>query len=170
MNTEITTYTYPIIKILISASICIILFYRDRIFPFNIQLLKDIMTAITMVIIGSCILCTVVSACEILELYWRRVENKRNVETIKTKRYPIEHIIEMIEREDILEVEIKVHREIVKIGCASDMELSTKKFFDKVYYFGEKEYREIETFREAISAYGIGEILEVVSIDGIAQK
>ena len=75
----------------------------------------------------------------------------------------------MIEKEDILEVEIKVQEEIVKIGCTSDNKWSTNEFFDKVYYCDDTEYETIEAFRKALNTYEIDGMLEVVSIDGIMQ-
>lgn len=169
VNNELKSYTFPVIKILLCLVLFFILFNRDKLFPFADKHLSVVATILSLALVVICIFCTYVSIAEMIELHDRRVDNQRNIEKLDCKQYSIENIVSLIEKEDILEVQIKVQQEIVKIGCISDNNWSTNKFFDKVYYCDGTEYESIEAFRKVIHAYTTDGMLDVISIDGITQ-
>lgn len=169
VNSEIRSYTYPTIKLLVCLVLILVLMNRSRLFVIDDKRWAIAMTVLAFVFGVGAIFCIYISIGEICELYERRVDNQRIVGELATKQYPIEKLMKMIEKEDILEVEIKVQEEIVKIGCTSDNKWSTNEFFDKVYYCDDTEYETIEAFRKALNTYEIDGMLEVVSIDGIMQ-
>ena len=169
MNDEIRSYNYPIIKILVCLVLFFLLMNRNRFFLF-IGKKEPIWITILVFILGvTCIFCIYISIAEISDLHDRCVESKMNAVDIATKQYPVESIVMWLEKEDIMEIEIKFQQDIVKIGCTSDNKWSTNVFFDKVYYCGKKEYKTIEAFKEAIAVYVTDGMLEVISIDGIMQ-
>lgn len=169
VNSEIRSYTYPEIKILLCLVLIFVLINRNRLFSLEDKRWAIVATVLSFVLVVGCVFCIYISIAEIVELHNRRVENQRNVKEVVIKQYPIENIMKLIEKEDILEVEIKVQEKIVKIGCKSDNKWSTNDFFDKVYYCDDTEYETIEVFREVLNAYEIDGMLEVISIDGITQ-
>ena len=169
VNSEIRSYSYPTIKILLCLVVSLVLMNRNRLFLLEDKRWAIAMTVLALVLGVGCIFCIYISIAEIVELYDRRVDNQRIVGAVVIKQYPIENLMKLIEKEDILEMEIKVQEEIVKIGCKSDNKWSTNEFFDKVYYCDDTEYGTIEAFREALNAYEIDGMLEVISIDGNMQ-
>lgn len=169
VNSEIRSYSYPAIKILLCLVVSLVLMNRNRLFLLEDKRGAIAMTVLALVLGVGCIFCIYISIAEIVELYDRRVDNQRIVGAVVIKQYPIENLMKLIEKEDILEMEIKVQEEIVKIGCKSDNKWSTNEFFDKVYYCDDTEYGTIEAFREVLNAYEIDGMLEVISIDGNMQ-
>ena len=169
VNSEIKSYSYPTIKILLCLVVIGVLINRDRLFSLGDKRWDSAMTVLAGVLTMGCIFCIYISVAEIDELHERLVDNQRSVEGTVVKQYPIENLMKLIKKEDILEVEIKFQEKIVKIGCTSDNKWSTNEFFDKVYYCNDTEYETIEAFREVLNTYEIDGMLEVVSIDGIMQ-
>ena len=169
VNSEIRSYTYPAIKISLCLVVILVLMNRNRLFSLEDKRGAIATTVLALVLAMGCVFCIYIAIAEIVELHDRRVDNQGIVGEVVIKQYPTENLMKLIEKEDILEVEIKVQEEIVKIGCKSDNKWSTNDFFDKVYYCDDAEYETIEAFREVLNAYEIDGMLEVVSIDGIMQ-
>lgn len=168
-NDKIDSYTYPIVKILMCIVIYVVLLNRNKIFHFSGKTISVLVTVLGLVITMATIYCIYISVIEIMELHYRRVDDQHVIVDMKTKLYPIEDVVEWIESNDILELEIKVREEKIKIGCTSDNKWSTNEFFDKVYYFNDTEYKSIEEFKKVLNTYVTDENLEVISIDGINQ-
>lgn len=168
VNTELKSYTFPVIKILFCLALLVVLINRNKLFLFaeNHLVVETILSFALSVI---CIFCIYISIAESIELHEKLHENQISIQKIDSKQYSIENIIHMVEKEDILEVEIIVQDEIVKIGCTSDNDWSTNNFFDKVYYCNSDEYETIEVFRKVIHTYTTDGMLNVISIDGIIQ-
>ena len=169
VNSEIKNYTYPTIKIILCLVVILVFMNRNRLFSLEDKRWAIVSTILALIVGVGCIFCIYIAIAEITELHDRRVDNKGIVGEVVIKRYTTENLIKLIEKEDILEVEIKVQEEMIKIGCTSDNKWSTNEFFDKVYYCDDAEYENIEAFREVLNAYEIDGMLEVVSIDGIMQ-
>ena len=169
VNSEIRNYTYPTIKILLCLVVILVLMNRNRLFSLEDKRWAIISTVLALVLAVGCIFCIYIAIDEIVELHDRRVDMQKKVDEAVTKPFLIEEILDLVDKEDVLELEIKVQQKIVKIGCTSDYKWSTNEFFDKVYYCDDAEYETIEAFREELNAYEIDGMLEVVSIDGIMQ-
>lgn len=170
-NDEIETYTYPIIKIIVCVVIYIALFYRDKLLgsPKEPAIIILIYVIVAILAIG-CICCLELSFAEMLALHMRRVEAKRDVEKLRTKKYAVDDIVAMAEQEDILEIEIKFDGKIVKVGSSSDSCPGRSDFFDKAYFCNAgklEEMESIEEFRERLEVYSTEGVLEVFSIDGL---
>lgn len=164
---EIETYTYSMIKTAISILIIIILCNRGEIISISNKLGNILITIISLVIGVACIWCIYMSVDEMTELHDRRVAAKRDVAKLNVKEYTVDEIVEIVEREDVAEIEIRVDNKIINIGAASDTKPSSSVFFDKCYFCEKQEYEAIEDFRNAIIPYSNDGVIEVVSIDGI---
>ncbi len=165
VNTEIKNYTYPVVKIVLCLVVLLILLNRRKIFSLEETVVTHLITVFAFVISVVCIFCIYISVAEIVELYDRRAENQININTVATKQYPVETILNLIEKEDVLDVAIKVQKDIIKIGCTSDNNWSTNVFFDKIYYCNETQYESIEAFRDAINTYASNGMFDVISLE-----
>lgn len=165
VNTEIKNYTYPVFKIMLCLIVTLLLLNRNKIFSLEGTKVAGFVTVFATAIVIVCVYCTYISIAEVVELYDRRAQNRININTIATKQYPVETILNLIEKEDVLDVVIKVQKDIIKIGCTSDNNWSTNVFFNKIYYCNETQYESIEAFREAINTYASNEMLDVISIE-----
>lgn len=169
VNSELTNYTYPVIKILGSLIVLFILINRSRILKVLEKEETIVVTVLAFILTVACIYCIYISIAEISEFHDRRVDMQKKVDEAVTKPFLIEEILDLVDKEDVLELEIKVQQKIVKIGCTSDNRLSTNEFFNKAYYCGEVEYESLETFGKVIRDYTTDGILDVITIDGIIQ-
>lgn len=170
VNNEIKSYTYPVMKTFICITIIAMLINRGKIFSFSSGMGDLILTALSFVLVSACLLCMCISLVEISNLYERRVEAKRDVEKLRTKKYAVDDIVAMAEQEDILEIEIKFDGKIVKVGSSSDSCPGRSDFFDKAYFSNDgklEEMESIEEFRERLEVYSTEGVLEVFSIDGL---
>lgn len=164
VNTEIKNYTYPAIKLLACLVVLLILINRNKLFLLEGEKTTFVATVLAFLVALVCIFCIYVSVVEIFELHNRRIENQININEIVTKQYPVETILRLIEKEDIIEIKIKVQQDVVKIGSISDNKWSTNAFFDKIYYCNDIEYVSIEDLREAIMVYQSSETFDVIDI------
>lgn len=81
------------------------------------------------------------------------------------------YILDIIRKSEITDIIIKTTRGITHIGASSDYSNQTGKFFDKKYYIESAEYTDFKQFSTELSnAVGTSETIDVVSIDGIAEK
>lgn len=170
VNESIKSYTYPIIKTIICITIIAIEINRGKIISVSGGIEDVILTGLSLILGIGCIFCLCISLIEISDLYERRAEAKRDVTKMRVKEYTVDDIVAMAEQEDILEIEIRFGKKIVKVGSASDCKPGGNDFFDKVYFCNAGKLEEMETideFRERLEMYSTEGVLEVFSIDGL---
>lgn len=169
-NDHIKTYSYPIIKIIICCMILILCYFREKIVPFSNKTLFIITLCVVFILIITCIKCIYISVFEIQELYNCRKKEKRNVSELCTKEYSVDSILNLVESNDIVEIEIKVSNNIIKVGSSSDSKWKEDELFDKLYYCGTETYKNVEDFHSIIMELSKnGNSIEVVSIDGVLE-
>ena len=91
----------------------------------------------------------------------------------KTKQYSEEMILNIVKKNDIIEIRLLYEGRGIDIGAASDSTPSHRDFFDKIYFIEDinrMEYEDIDQFREEARKYMNGEFYDVVSIDGIYEN
>jgi len=170
VNEEIKSYTYPIIKIVVCFVLYLILLKRNGLFSISGRFGNFIITFLVLVITIAAVFCVYISVVEIIELHNRRKDAKRDVAELATKYYLLDDIIDLIEKNDIIEIEIKTNQEVIKVGCNSDNKLADNIFFDKKYYCGDAEYETIQEFREKMLMYSKRGKIMVHAIDGIVES
>lgn len=166
------SYTYPIVKIIIFVALIISFIYRDHIFHIDNKAI-DIIIGVFCTMIGIvCIYCIYISIFEFSEIHENRKKAKVSLDGIASggKKYSVDKIVSMAEANDIIEIEIISKNKIVKVGSSSDCKNGSSKFFDKLYYIGDKMFENITDFKSKLLTYAIDEQILVVFIDGIAPK
>lgn len=94
----------------------------------------------------------------------RRSVNCKNVDV---KLLPVKEIIEIVSRDDIVEIEACVDNKTITIGASADCKPSSSIFEDKLFYISSSEYETMELFVDALnSLFPKGEI-PVFRIDGL---
>ncbi|MBQ6707324.1 MAG: hypothetical protein IJM97_00090 [Clostridia bacterium] len=164
-NSELDSYTYPIVKIVVCIFLVIITINRGHFLNFE----NIFITILSVVICVASILCIYISFAEIISTYENRekIRTSLNIEKMPSKAYSVDEIIFMLDRNDIIEIQILVDKKIVEIGSSSDCNVGDRHFFDKRYYIGKKEFESIDEFKTVfVSLFSNGPV-KVVSIDGI---
>jgi hypothetical protein len=87
-----------------------------------------------------------------------------------SKKYTVEEIISMVEKNDIIEIQIITNNNVVEFGSSSDCKVGSSKFFDKLYHVGKYEFADIHDFKTSLLAYSVDNEISVVMIDGIRPK
>lgn len=167
LQTHLTSYTYPIVKIIICVTIIILSITRDHFIHISSEW-QTPSTILFCAIILVSLLCLEISIGEVFQTFSNR--KKVNVQAIETKDFSVDEIMDMVSANDIIEIEICNDSNILKIGASSDSKYSSSVFFDKQYYINDLNYDTIELFQtELIALFPKGKI-PVFSIDGISTK
>ena len=170
---DLKTPLFPIIKIIISIIIIVLSINRKEFYSFfNIEIegIFDILERIIFLIIGVISILTIyMSVVEIIYTYENREDEKkrRKYNEWKYKPYSLEEIVSLVEKNDIIEIEIKTETDIVKIGSSSDCKAGSNKFFDKKFYIANMEYDDLKTFIDEIKIYEKDGYINAIFIDGI---
>ena len=70
LQTDLTSFTYPIIKIVISISIFMLVFFRDNFITTTTVWGTVLLSVVSIVLACASILCVYISICEIFETIW----------------------------------------------------------------------------------------------------
>ncbi len=166
VNKEAESYVWPIARMLICAAISVLVINRGNIINRDMNALFDLACSIVGIL---CLFCIVISICELTV-----VHENRSKQTIsdrqykKSKKFPIEEIIEMADKYDIMEYEIAFEGKVIGLGSMSDSEPGRSDFFDKCFYVGKEEFTKIEDFIKAVQPYvdENGEVLVITVNEG----
>ena len=172
VDQNITSYGYPIVKIILFVLLIILGVNRNHIIPINDSSLNAVIGYIGAAFVVICIFCIYISFAELIFANENRAKGKSLTDKAirNSKEYDINEIISLAENNDIIEIEIMSGKKPLEIGTSSYSESAYSELTDKRYYIGKKEFSNIEDFRSALSPYLINNRLMVISIDGIAAK
>ncbi len=142
-------YITFIMKVVFFIGVFFLFTKRFELFPIlNNEVLKTVSTVIVSIVGGLLVLFLYRSITELMDKQFEYNDKKKKTKPIKSKMYSFENLIKIIEREDIIDIEIMSRVGVVKIGASSDYDQSKDKFFDKLYYINDKEYNTIEEFKD----------------------
>ena len=164
-NLNSTSYTIPIIKLVISVAIITACVFRNSIFHVENKLLGIIFSSVAFVFTIVCVVIVYVSCCEIYAIFENTHES-----VIANEKYSLVHvddILSQIDSNDIIEYQILTDSGTILIGASSDNRCGSNKFFDKKYYCDKQEFDSIDELSNALSKYLVNDYLKVLSIDGI---
>jgi len=167
MQTDLISYKYPLLKIIVCLFMYPVLLFRNHIFHITNKWLNLAFTIVSVILVIGGVLCLYISVFEIFETYSNRKESKKGRRISPSKKLSIEEIVDIARRDDIVEIEIVCDGAIVKIGASSDAKPSKYVFFDKRYYIGVQEYDTIEAFQERMVDLQNNGYIDVLSIDGV---
>ena len=157
------SYLGPVIKILVGIGILVILQLLR-------QQMEDTVDFFLGIVSGICFFYVLITFVQLLIVKENRGKAKKISEKKykKSKKFPIEEIIEMVEKYDIMEYEIVFEGKVIGIGSMSDSEPGRSDFFDKCFYVGKEEFTEIGDFIKAVQPYvdENGEVLVITVNEG----
>ena len=169
-QTNLKSYKFPILKIIISVLIIVILIFRDKIFNVTNKPFQIIISIIAFIVTIFSILCIYISVAEMMHVH----ENKKNeslfnsiIDKSMCASKSIDEIVDLVRKNDIVQFVIATDKGTVRAGASSDYKHSKGIFFDKLYYINETEYKQIENFKNALATLASEGMLFVYSIDDI---
>lgn len=172
VDTSLNSYTYPIVKIIVFLSLIVLGINRNQIcqIHYSSSTLEEIISILFGAAGVASIFCIYIAVAEIIYTS----ENRENMtklsamQSAKGKLYPINTIVSLINRNDIIEIRIAFQGEAIVIGASSDCKAGSTRFYDKHFYIGKQEYEKIDDFVLALPSYSENEGIFVLSIDGVA--
>ena len=156
------SYAYPIIKIilcLLYIIIPIIISYK-KLLPLFIRIVDTIILMQVLYYLADTI-------DDFIEVSENR--GKKDVKKEWTVRCGVKKIETILNENDIIELIIKLDKEVIRIGSSSCLDRFND-FSDKKYYISDCEYDTIDEFTEELKKIYPGGRVTICSIDGISPK
>lgn len=165
VQTDLTSFTYPVVKIIICLSVIIFSIVRNRIFRFSSSWANAAVTLLCFVLSMASVLCLYISIGEL----FHTGSNRRNInyQPLDVKQLTIEAVTKIVSENDIVEIEVCTDNKTIKIGASSECKYSSSIFEDKLFYISSSEYDTIELFTEALIDLFPKGIIPVSRIDGL---
>lgn len=162
---DLTSYTYPVVKIIISLSVIVLSLLRNRIFQFSNSLVNVTVTLFCFILTIASILCLYISVGEVFHTSTNR--KNANYQSSEIRPVTIGVISKIVSENDIVEIEACKNNKIIKIGASADCEYSSSVFKDKLFYISGSEYKTVELFAEALLELFPDGIVPVLKIDDL---
>lgn len=162
---DLTSYTYPVVKIIISLSVIVLSLLRNRIFQFSNSLVNVTVTLFCCILTIASILCLYISVGEAFHTSTNR--KNANYQSSEIRPVTIGVISKIVSENDIVEIEACKNNKIIKIGASADCEYSSSVFKDKLFYISGSEYKTVELFAEALLELFPDGIVPVLKIDDL---
>lgn len=165
VQTDMVSFTYPIVKIIICLSVIILSLIRNRIFQFSNTWLNAIVTLLCFVLTITSILCLYISIGEV----FHTIANRKNVnhESSEIKQLTIETITKIVSENDIVEIDVCKDKKTIKIGTSAECKYASSVFENKLFYISSLEYETLELFSKALFELFPEGNIPVLKIDGL---
>lgn len=165
VQTDLTSFTYPVLKITICLSVIIFSIVRNRIFRFSSSWANAVVTVLCFALTIVSILCLYISIGELFHTCTNR--RRTNCQLLNVKQLAIETVTKIVSENDIVEIEVCTDNQTIKIGASSDCRYSSSIFEDKLFYISSSEYETIEQFTGALIELFPEGIIPVSKIDDL---
>ena len=168
-NDTITSYKYPILKIIFSVVLIILLISRDYFIGIDSVVWDVVITVVTFPIFIICVLCIYLAFGEMLLLSERRANTKKdiNIAVKNGKYYHVNSILSLIEANDILDVTIFSNNQMINLGVSSETRSDNSRFFNRSYYVDKQDPISFDTLKEFLTACSIEGKVFVIAIDNM---
>lgn len=165
VHTDLTSFTYPVVKIIICLSVIILSFARNRYFRFSNPWIEFGVALLCFVLLVASILCLYISVGEL----FHTCANRKNInnQPSDVKQLTIEAVTKLVSENDIVEIEVYTDEKAIKIGSSADCKYSSSVFTDKLFYISSSEYDTIELFAAALVNLFPNGMIPVSKIDGL---
>ena len=167
LQTNLTNYTYPLTKTVVSILIILFSIFRKSLFVISSKPLNFFVTLFCFVATLASILCIYISIPELFYVWKNKKAKQERVEFITTTPFDLERVINLVKENDIIEFEIKSTGGIIKVGSSSDCKVGDSVFFDKRFYIEENEYLTSEEFESSLLQHSTDGKINVIAIDGV---
>lgn len=174
VNVGLSSYTYPIVKIIIAIIIIALLITRSSYIHINDKTASMVIVIVSFIIGCMSIFSIYISFAEIVYINDNReIANfkDKDISSMKSCIYTIEEVVDLVRNNDIIDIIIKCENNIVRIGSSSNYNKSNGIFYDKKYYIDKNNYDTIEQFITALkNTIRYKSHIDVVSIEGVYPK
>ena len=167
LQTDLTDYKYPLIKIVVSLLVILFAIFRNNFFVISAKPLNIVVTFSCLVAGIASIMCIYIAVPELFYVRKNRRGAKSETKDITATPFSLEHVIGLAKENDIIEFEIKSNESSVKIGASSDNKLSSSVFFNKKFYIEKEEFLTAEEFEKELLQYTTDGKINVITLDGI---
>ena len=168
VQTELTSYTYSVVKIIICISMILLSIFRDLLFRLSNSWANFVVALICFVLTIISILCLYISIGELFHTYKNR-KNKNHLQS-DVKQLTIDAIAKIVSENDIVEIEVCTDNKTIKIGVSSDCKYSSSVFYDKLFYISGTEYKTIKQFIDVLIELFPEKTIAVSKIDNLPLK
>ena len=165
VQTDLTSFTYPVVKIIICLSVIILSLVRNRIFRFSNSWTNAAVTLLCFVLTMASVLCLYISIGELF--HTRANRENTNYQSSDVKQLTIEAVTKIVSENDIVEIEVCTNNKAIKIGASAECKYTSSIFEDKLFYISSSEYETIELFTEALIELFPQGIIPVSKIDDL---
>lgn len=165
LQTHLTSFTYPVVKIIICLSVIILGLVRNRIFRFSHSWANAAVTILCFVLTMVSILCLYISIGELFHTHANR--KNINYQCSDAKQLTIEAVTKIVSENDIVEIEVFIDNKPIKIGASAECKYTSSIFENKLFYISSSEYKTIEQFTEALIELFPKGIIPVSKIDDL---
>ncbi len=166
LETDLTDYTYPLAKIIVSMLLILFSIFRKNLFVVTSKPVNVLITAICLAVTLASILCIYIAVSEMFYVRENKKAKHAELGSVSTTPFDFEQIICLAKDNDIIEFEIMEREDIIKVGTSSDWTVNSG-FFDKRFYIGKNEHLTVEKFKEDLLRYVIDGKINVITIDGM---
>lgn len=168
VQTDLTSFAYPVAKIIICLSVIIFSIVRNRIFRVSSPWVNAVVTMICFVLTIISILCLYISVGELFHTASNR--KNMNYHPLAVKQLTVEAVTKIVSENDIVEIEVCTDDKTIIIGASSECKYSSSVFEDKLFYISSSEYDTIEKFVESLFELFPTGVIPVSRIDGLPLK
>ena len=165
VQTDMTSFAYPVVKIIICLSVIIFSILRNRIFQFSNAWLNAIVTLLCFLLTIASILCLYISIGEVFHTMANR--KNTNYQFSEIKHMTIGTITKIVSENDIVEIEVCKDKKTIKIGASAECEYTSSVFKDKLFYLSNSEYETVELFTKALLELFPDGSIPVLKIDDL---
>lgn len=165
LNSSLTSFVYPIIKIVACIFLTVFCISRNRIFHIPPAWGNGLVTIFSTAIVILSILCFYISVCELFCV----AENRKNMRPnhVPTKQILLFDILTMSKENDIIEIEVQKGGVLLALGASAVNDYGSSRFSDKKYYIGETKYESFEEFVVNLQKIFPAGYVQAFRIDGI---
>lgn len=165
VQSDLASYVYPILKIMICIPVIVLCILRKKIFHFSNTWINMVITLLCLVLTMASILCLYISVGEVFHTHENR--KKQKYHPVNVRQLTIESITALVSENDIIEIEVCTNNKVIEIGASSECKYSSSIFERKLFYISSVEYETAEKFQEALLALFPQKVIPVLRIDGL---
>ena len=170
-DTRLTSFKYPILKLIIVLLVFAFVFSTALKLRLPNEWVTWVLRIVCAQIIILCVLAIYISVGEIFIVFENRNKRKKKKHSsLDAKHLTIETISRIVSENDIIEIEVSISDEIIKIGASADCKHSSSVFENKLFYISNSEFKTIELFKEALVDLFPEGVILVLKIDDLSLK
>lgn len=168
---EVSSYRYPIVKLIISAILVAAACNRNSIFERLDVKVGPVVNILCAIVGVAAIRCIYTGIAEIA--IYHEESHKQHSEKKKkpTYLYSIEALGKIIEENDIIEIVVQHGERQIEIGASAESDRSSGEFYNKEYYIEDQCFGSFREFDQKLAGmFPNGTQIPVVTIDGVAPE